>query len=253
MSSYSHYYSFSYTVSLFTGIIEGYEYRGLKIGDQVPFCRNNETQYGTIRFIGKTEFASGYWVGIELEKEASDRHDGMVEGTRYFECPPHRGLFILASKLLRNLATHKQLCYGKENHAQKWRKGYALSRSQSLQAHNEGKRSSLLRSFSVNHSLSKENVNPYILPNSRHDFTSLLGMTILYNHKLGVVKYIGQVEFAEGYWFGLEMKEQKGKHDGVVNGKRYFKCKPGHGIMVLPKNVSLLDVNADKLCRLLSS
>lgn len=52
-----------------------------------------DQRVGTIRFVGKPQFAPGLWVGIELE-DASGKNDGSVQGERYFECPPGHGMFV---------------------------------------------------------------------------------------------------------------------------------------------------------------
>jgi len=54
---------------------------------------------------------------------------------------------------------------------------------------------------------------------------------------IGVVRYMGQVRFAKGLWAGVELVEKMGMHDGQVGGKRYFRCKPKHGIFVDVANV----------------
>ena len=56
---------------------------------------------------------------------------------------------------------------------------------------------------------------------------------------LGVVRFVGDVEFAEGTWFGVELLSPKGKNDGTVQGKQYFSCKPNHGLIVRPSKVRL--------------
>ncbi|KAI0019778.1 CAP-Gly domain-containing protein [Xylariomycetidae sp. FL0641] len=46
-----------------------------------------------VRFVGQTHFAAGDWVGVELEDE-SGKNDGSVQGERYFDCFPGRGMFV---------------------------------------------------------------------------------------------------------------------------------------------------------------
>lgn len=53
---------------------------GTQIGDRVSV--RNLT--GTVRFIGETEFASGVWIGVELDDPVG-KNDGSVQGVRYFE------------------------------------------------------------------------------------------------------------------------------------------------------------------------
>jgi CAP-Gly domain-containing linker protein 3/4 len=56
---------------------------------------------------------------------------------------------------------------------------------------------------------------------------------------MAVVKYIGRTDFGPGIWLGLELRQPKGKHDGMVEGRRYFTCKPNHGIMIRLKRFAL--------------
>ncbi|KAG2467695.1 KI13B protein, partial [Polypterus senegalus] len=58
------------------------------------------------------------------------------------------------------------------------------------------------------------------------------------NNKKGKVCYIGPTEFAEGIWVGVELEVPAGKNDGFDAGKQYFKCKPGHGVLVRPDGVN---------------
>ncbi|KAI1820021.1 dynactin [Xylaria intraflava] len=46
-----------------------------------------------VRFVGQTHFAVGDWVGVELEDD-SGKNDGAVQGERYFDCSPGRGMFV---------------------------------------------------------------------------------------------------------------------------------------------------------------
>lgn len=47
----------------------------------------------TVRFVGQTHFATGDWVGVELEDDGG-KNDGSVQGERYFDCEMGRGMFV---------------------------------------------------------------------------------------------------------------------------------------------------------------
>ncbi|KAJ2324760.1 hypothetical protein IWW51_003123, partial [Coemansia sp. RSA 2702] len=53
---------------------------------------------GIVRFSGPTDFASGKWFGVELER-ALGKNDGSVQGKRYFECAPGHGVFVRSSQV----------------------------------------------------------------------------------------------------------------------------------------------------------
>ncbi|KAH0631581.1 hypothetical protein JD844_005979 [Phrynosoma platyrhinos] len=69
----------------------------IEIGDQVLVAGQKQ---GVIRFYGKTDFAPGYWFGIELDKPTG-KHDGSVFGVRYFTCAPKHGVFAPPSRVQR--------------------------------------------------------------------------------------------------------------------------------------------------------
>ncbi|KAF3071134.1 hypothetical protein GL218_00202 [Daldinia childiae] len=46
-----------------------------------------------VRYVGQTHFAVGDWIGIELEDDGG-KNDGSVQGERYFDCSPGRGMFV---------------------------------------------------------------------------------------------------------------------------------------------------------------
>ena len=70
----------------------------LHVGDIVLIKGKEVVTKGAVRFIGVTAFASGYWVGVELESGVG-KNDGSVLGQRYFTCAPQTGLFVRACQV----------------------------------------------------------------------------------------------------------------------------------------------------------
>jgi dynactin complex subunit len=42
---------------------------------------------------------------------------------------------------------------------------------------------------------------------------------------IGTIRYVGEVDGTNGVWLGVEWDDRnRGKHDGIKDGKRYFSC-----------------------------
>ncbi|KAI4883223.1 hypothetical protein NFI96_022606, partial [Prochilodus magdalenae] len=76
-----------------------------------------------------------------------------------------------------------------------------------------------------------------------------LGMQVLLSsaNEMGTIRYLGTADFAPGMWLGLELRSAKGKNDGSVGSRRYFSCRPGHGVLVRPSRVTYRGINGAKL------
>lgn len=53
----------------------------------------------------------------------------------------------------------------------------------------------------------------------------------------GIIRFIGNHVSKGMPRVGVELDEPVGKHSGMVDGHRYFKCKAKRGVLVLPKKV----------------
>ncbi|CDH57969.1 hypothetical protein RO3G_00517 [Lichtheimia corymbifera JMRC:FSU:9682] len=49
---------------------------------------------------------------------------------------------------------------------------------------------------------------------------------------LGMIKFVGNVNFAKGIWVGVELESRLGTNDGQVEGVRYFRTDPQRGVFV---------------------
>jgi len=65
--------------------------------------------------------------------------------------------------------------------------------------------------------------------------------------EMALVRYVGAADFAAGVWLGLELRCPRGKNDGAVGGRRYFTCRPGHGVLVRPSRVTYRGINGARL------
>jgi hypothetical protein len=69
---------------------------------------------------------------------------------------------------------------------------------------------------------------------------------LLSGGKQGVVSFIGETDFAEGEWVGIELDKPEGKHNGSLGGKQYFTCPANHGAFVKREKVGHLDVKCQR-------
>uniref|UniRef100_A0A3P8WBF1 CAP-Gly domain containing linker protein 3 n=1 Tax=Cynoglossus semilaevis TaxID=244447 RepID=A0A3P8WBF1_CYNSE len=171
---------------------------GLKLGDRVVL---DDMKTGTLRFCGTTEFASGQWVGVELD-EPEGKNDGSVGGVRYFICPPKLGIFAPVSKISKGVDQTVSSVTSTPRTPR-------MDLSRQVQ---KDRSLSVLKKSSVA-SLDPEGLN-----------AEVGDQVLVAGQKHGIVRYYGKTDFAPGYWFGVELDQPTGKHDGSVFGVRYFRC-----------------------------
>lgn len=69
----------------------------IKVGDRCQVEPGEKR--GVIKFVGQAEnLGPGFWVGVQYD-EPLGKHDGMVKGTRYFNCPPSHGAMVRPDKV----------------------------------------------------------------------------------------------------------------------------------------------------------
>ncbi|XP_053328511.1 CAP-Gly domain-containing linker protein 1 isoform X9 [Spea bombifrons] len=199
----------------------------------------NGNKPGFIQFLGETQFAPGQWAGIVLDEQIG-KNDGAVAGVRYFQCEALRGIFTRPSKLSRKPLEDES--NGTQSAAA------TRATSPTSVSSNLSPLPSAPTPLKSTTTPAKEFSTP---PNSNLTRTASesisnlseagsvkkgerelkLGDRVLVSgSKAGVIRFLGETDFAKGEWCGVELDEPLGKNDGAVAGTRYFQCQPKYGL-----------------------
>uniref|UniRef100_A0A182LXJ9 CAP-Gly domain-containing protein n=1 Tax=Anopheles culicifacies TaxID=139723 RepID=A0A182LXJ9_9DIPT len=184
---------------------------------------------GQIAYIGETHFAPGEWAGVVLD-EPNGKNDGSVAGKRYFQCEAKKGVFSRLTRLTREpLATgaggggdstaSTPLDTSFRSLTSPARSG-TVSPTHSVQSYASKSPAMAGKAASLN-------VGDRVIVSSG------------FGSRPGILKFIGETQFASGTWCGVQLDEASGKNDGTVEGVRYFECPAKYGIFVPIAKVTL--------------
>ncbi|XP_010875682.2 CAP-Gly domain-containing linker protein 1 isoform X2 [Esox lucius] len=187
----------------------------------------NGNKPGHVHYLGETQFAPGQWAGIVLE-EAIGKNDGSVAGVRYFQCEDGRGIFTRPSKLYKTAVPEREANGGQANSAEAGANSLSSAAVGPDGTMGNFTKTPLSRTQTGSGSMSNLSETDSAKKTRRE--LRLGDRVLVGGTKAGVVRFMGETEFAKGEWCGVELDEPLGKNDGAVAGTRYFQCLPRYGL-----------------------
>eukprot|EP01084_Bolivina_argentea_P246303 412235_1 len=228
----------------------------------------DDGRIGICKFKGRTDFgkSSETWIGIVVEY-GKGKQNGRIDGKTYFRCDAGKGIMVKPKRILidegsknRSKIDEKMKNKSKtlsEIKPEKWQiddkyAGWNPPNSDDFKEQKLKKK--------IQRKKPKINTNSLNNTAKRKQAKELKnlsggGFKIVVNHRyilddgrIGICKFKGRTVFGKSSedWIGIVVEYGNGKHNGTIDGKKYFPCGAGKGIMVKPKRILIDEGNKDR-------
>ncbi|ETN97515.1 hypothetical protein RFI_40012 [Reticulomyxa filosa] len=206
----------------------------LEVNDIVTISQD---RIGVVRYIGEAHFFWGTVVGLELQKNSKGKNNGHIDGIKYFECKPSKGLFIkpMAIAKAEKPKQKKPAKTPNNSNNNKTTKNPGEKRKSEMITRKDN--ANLLKSLNKEQDKSVPREWPgKFKQKAEQERMDRLGIDVgdcvqLSKGERAVIMFVGVTNNSKGLvQFGIELLDGAlGCCSGEINGERYFECEEKRG------------------------
>jgi len=213
----------------------------VSVGDRVTW----KGRSGTVQYSGSVEFASGEWLGIELD-QPDGLHDGVVFGKTYFQCAPRHGILCQPADV--GAGASGAAPAAPPAPAAPVAAAPAPTPAPPAPAAPAPVAAAPAPVAPPTPVAPPPTPVPVATPApvpaapapvaaAASSGPVAVGQKVTWKGNPGTVMHFGKVGFASGEWVGIQLDEPKGMHDGTVFDVPYFVCPPKTGVFCTPADI----------------
>ncbi|ETO08339.1 hypothetical protein RFI_29050, partial [Reticulomyxa filosa] len=188
----------------------------------------SQDRIGVVRYIGEAHFFWGTVVGLELQKNSKGKNNGHIDGIKYFECKPSKGLFIKPMAIAKAEKPKQKKPAKTPNNS---------NNNKTTKNPGEKRKSEMITRLNKEQDKSVPREWPgKFKQKAEQDRMDRLGIDVgdcvqLSKGERAVIMFVGVTNNSKGLvQFGIELLDGAlGCCSGEINGERYFECEEKRG------------------------